>query len=294
MGVIDRASCVNLSIHKTGSDSVVIINFCEMLEKPGDLIPVNVEATMVPWTKRRAQILDYLHRGPVTFNTLVYDTNVGDISTLISYFNPQRVSVNDLNTRLGSFPSSGPPRVETRKIGNENVVMPRLLLYSDQPEEPARDQQCIDMDLDSSWSSNISQRTRSWVMRGEGKDSEKTKAEADVSRDTLELQDFGLEWTENGREVVAGKICKDRLCTLRGRNSPDGYSGTSSELSLGLEALSLEVPTLASGGRVSECLEVHGANTEPDLAAALEVVTRALRQRSCAGPSSKPSHLLGG
>jgi hypothetical protein len=35
----------------------------------------------------------------VTFTTLVYDTNVGDISALSTYFNPERVSVKDLNSR---------------------------------------------------------------------------------------------------------------------------------------------------------------------------------------------------
>jgi len=263
-----------------------------MLEKPGDLIPVTVEATKIPWTKRRVQILDYLHRGPVTFSTLVYDTNVGDISSLSSYFNPQRVSVHDLNTKIGSF-SSGSARVETKKIGNENVVMPRLLLYSGHHEEPSRDQQCPESDVHVSNS-----RTRNWVFNqkqnissGEVVEDLVTKiSDTDVSTKALvEPEDSGLDWAENGKEVVAGKICKDRLCALRGRTSPDGgYSSTSSlsELSLGLEALSLEIP--ASGDKDSECSEVHGAKTVPDLAAALEIVTRALRERrSLAGPSSK-------
>ena len=49
--------------------------------------------------RRRSQILNYLHRGPVTFNTLVYDTNVGDISALATYFNPDRISERELNLR---------------------------------------------------------------------------------------------------------------------------------------------------------------------------------------------------
>ena len=49
--------------------------------------------------RRRSQILNYLHRGPVTFNTLVYDTNVGDISSLATYFNPDRISERELNLR---------------------------------------------------------------------------------------------------------------------------------------------------------------------------------------------------
>ena len=91
-----------------------------MLINPGDLIPVQAAATAIPWSHRRSvdlvmpmlhywshcnslfcrsQILNLLHRGPVCFTTLVYDTNVGDISPVSTYFNPERVSEAELNTR---------------------------------------------------------------------------------------------------------------------------------------------------------------------------------------------------
>merc|ERR1711872_1178547 len=101
-----------------------------MLITPGDLIPVQASATTIPWTRRKSQVLNYLHRGPVTFSTLVYDTNVGDISALSTYFNPERVSVKDLNSRFGQYPSSGDnSRDDNVKVGCENVLKPRLLLY---------------------------------------------------------------------------------------------------------------------------------------------------------------------
>jgi len=101
-----------------------------MLVTPGDLIPVQSSATSIPWTRRKSQILNFLHRGPVSFSTLVYDTNVGDISALSTYFNPERVSVKDLNSRFGQYPSSGENnRDEQVKVGTENVLKPRLLLY---------------------------------------------------------------------------------------------------------------------------------------------------------------------
>merc|ERR1712033_9420 len=43
----------------------------------------------------------------VTFQTLVYDTNVGDISPLATYFNPDRISERELNLRFGHHPTSG-------------------------------------------------------------------------------------------------------------------------------------------------------------------------------------------
>jgi len=101
-----------------------------MLITPGDLIPVQPTATTIPWTRRKSQILNFLHRGPVTFSTLVYDTNVGDISALSTYFNPERISVKDLNSRFGQHPSSGEnSRDDNVKVGSENVLKPRLLLY---------------------------------------------------------------------------------------------------------------------------------------------------------------------
>jgi len=101
-----------------------------MLITPGDLIPVLPTATTIPWTRRKSQILNFLHRGPVTFSTLVYDTNVGDISALSTYFNPERISVKDLNSRFGQYPSSGETgRDENVKVGSESVLKPRLLLY---------------------------------------------------------------------------------------------------------------------------------------------------------------------
>jgi len=106
-----------------------------MLERPGDLIPVNENATAIPWTKRRSQILNYLHRGPVNFNTLVYDTNVGDISSLATYFNPDRISERELNLRFGNFPAScnGEDQESPQKA---DAVKPRLLLYPDHNLNP--------------------------------------------------------------------------------------------------------------------------------------------------------------
>jgi len=63
----------------------------------------------------------------VDFKTLVYDTNVGDISPLSIYFNPDRISVQDLNSRFGQ--TSDRAREEPARAGAESVVKPRLLLY---------------------------------------------------------------------------------------------------------------------------------------------------------------------
>jgi len=135
-----------------------------MLTTSGDLIPVQPSAITIPWTRRKSQILNFLHRGPVTFSTLVYDTNVGDISALSAYFNPERISVKDLNSRFGQYPSSSgeDSRDENVKVGSENVVKPRLLLY---PEHNLNHSQVK------------VQRTLKWVLsHQENEDSDKSRS----------------------------------------------------------------------------------------------------------------------
>merc|ERR1712037_887964 len=94
MGVLNLHRKLQLHRHKYS-----IIG--KMLDKTGDLIPVRYEAVNIPWTKRKSQVLNFIHRGTVRFETQVYDTNVGDISPLSSYFNPQRWTVRDLNEKFG-------------------------------------------------------------------------------------------------------------------------------------------------------------------------------------------------
>merc|ERR1712168_881866 len=120
--------------------TLLLLSSLTMLDTPGDLIPVVPAASTIPWTKRRSQILNFLHRGPVSFTTLVYDTNVGDISPLSSYFNPQRISEKELNCKFGQYPVNGGVHPEeVKRIGSEPVVMPRLLLYPERrPEQQPR------------------------------------------------------------------------------------------------------------------------------------------------------------
>ncbi|XP_040578305.1 uncharacterized protein [Lepeophtheirus salmonis] len=120
-----------------------------MLVHPGDLIPVQEDAIQIPWTRRKSQILSYLHRGSVTFETFVYDTNVGDISSLSTYFNPERWTVDDLNHKFAQTPDSDKAFASAVADGGNNCnpdltskftelqknasssVLPRLLVCPD-------------------------------------------------------------------------------------------------------------------------------------------------------------------
>ena len=47
-----------------------------MLLESGDLIPVKRAAADIPWTRRKTQVLGFLHRGPVEFSTFVYGWSI--------------------------------------------------------------------------------------------------------------------------------------------------------------------------------------------------------------------------
>jgi len=136
-----------------------------MLDTPGDLIPVIPAAAQIPWTRRRSQILNFLHRGPVKFTTLVYDTNVGDISPLASYFNPQRISEKDLNSKFGQYPTNeGVHAADVKKLGSEAVLMPRLLLYPTQQEVMVNPVKGTEQDV---LKDQGNQRTLHWLLSQE-------------------------------------------------------------------------------------------------------------------------------
>jgi len=182
-----------------------------MLERPGDLIPIQPEAAQLPWTRRRSQILSFLHRGPVTFSTLVYDTNVGDISTLSCYFNQERISVEELNSKYGHLPG---------EEGKKDRGMPRLLLYPERststshpafrggvliPEDSCKEQQ------ESSWPPSAApqetqqvtaQRTFDWVLSQKLKAVQKAAEEEEKKR-----QNNSTSLDEPDTEVPAELEC---------------------------------------------------------------------------------------
>nr|AQS22632.1 hypothetical protein [Pseudodiaptomus poplesia] len=108
-----------------------------MLVSPGDLIPVTSDATQIPWTRRKSQILNYLRRGAIDFSTLVYDTKVGDISPVSSYYNPERISIKELNTKFAKTSDTTEP-MDSIRIGGESVALPWILIYPDHNLDKAK------------------------------------------------------------------------------------------------------------------------------------------------------------
>ena len=77
---------------------------------------------MMAWSNRSSKIVEYLHRGPVSFSTLVYDTNVGDIATISSYFNPEMVTLEELNKKYAKR-SSKAVQVMEKEVQQAPMVL---------------------------------------------------------------------------------------------------------------------------------------------------------------------------
>ena len=57
------------------------------------LVPVKPEVCQLPINQMRAQFMQFIHVGPVNFDTLVYHTGTGEIHKLGFYFNEHIVSI---------------------------------------------------------------------------------------------------------------------------------------------------------------------------------------------------------
>ena len=66
------------------------------------LVPVKPELCQLPINQMRAQFMQFIHLGPVNFDTLVYHTGTGEIHKLGFYFNEHIVSIVILNTMFNN------------------------------------------------------------------------------------------------------------------------------------------------------------------------------------------------
>jgi len=89
---------------------------------PNHLVPVQPEAALLSHGQRRAHYMDFLYRGPVDFDTLVFDTSVGDISPLECYFN---------RSALG-WPGG---EVEVKKKKVHRIFLPLMVLGNESQKE---------------------------------------------------------------------------------------------------------------------------------------------------------------
>ena len=66
------------------------------------LVPVKPELCQLPINQMRVQLIQFVHLGPVTFDTLVFHTGTGEIHKLGFYFNEHIVSIVVLNAMFNN------------------------------------------------------------------------------------------------------------------------------------------------------------------------------------------------
>ena len=66
------------------------------------LVPVKQEVCQLPSNQVRIQFMQFVHLGPVNFETLVFHTGTGEIHKLGFYFNEHIVSLVVLNAMFNN------------------------------------------------------------------------------------------------------------------------------------------------------------------------------------------------
>ena len=87
------------------------------------------------WSNRSSKIVEYLHRGPVSFSTLVYDTNVGDIATISSYFNPEMVTLEELNKKYAKSKTREAVQVMEKEVEQAPMVLLNPIIHPNLPNK---------------------------------------------------------------------------------------------------------------------------------------------------------------
>ena len=83
------------------------------------LVPVRPELSQLPSNQIRGQLMNFVHLGPVNFETLVFHTGSGELHKLGFYFNEHIMSIVVLNAMFSN--SSGGDRAQFNQV-NINTV----------------------------------------------------------------------------------------------------------------------------------------------------------------------------
>ena len=100
-----------------------MVRFLKLVDEPQNLKKKKIFACR---TRRKNLITSFLYRGAVNFQTLVYDSNVGDIAPLSMYFNPRKWTVLDLNEKFGQVADQ-----DDRSETSSNLTIGPWVLLSD-------------------------------------------------------------------------------------------------------------------------------------------------------------------
>ena len=83
------------------------------------LVPVKLELSQLPSNQIKGQLMNFVHLGPVNFETLVFHTGSGELHKLGFYFNEHIMSIVVLNAMFNN--SSGGDRAQFNQVNIETV-----------------------------------------------------------------------------------------------------------------------------------------------------------------------------
>ena len=63
---------IYIILNQDVSIEILLFDNLKMLLESGDLIPVKRAAVDIPWTRRKSQVQNFLHRGPVEFTVTIF------------------------------------------------------------------------------------------------------------------------------------------------------------------------------------------------------------------------------
>jgi len=172
------------------------------------LVPVKPEVCQLPINQMRIQFMQFVHVGPVNFDTLVFHTGTGEVHKLGFYFNEHIVSIVVLNAMFNNS-SSGDraqfdqaPELRLFNMQNSQGTLGGL----NQVLHMTADQVCRQQEMDQqhqAWrmeAAHAHLRTLDWVLHQEPYDGSDAQASVDREEEMIRMreveQDVDMEQSE--------------------------------------------------------------------------------------------------
>ena len=95
-------------------------------------MPVKLELSQLPSNQIKGQLMNFVHLGPVNFETLVFHTGSGELHKLGFYFNEHIMSIVVLNAMFNN--SSNGDRAQFDQVCSIIIKRSRCKLYFQTPE----------------------------------------------------------------------------------------------------------------------------------------------------------------
>jgi len=185
------------------------------------LVPVKPEVCQLPINQMRIQFMQFVHLGPVNFDTLVFHTGTGEIHKLGFFFNEHIVSIVVLNAMFnqGSTGNRTPfgQAPELRLFNMHESQRPGAFGRLDQVLHLTADQVRRQQEMDhqhQAWrmeAAHAHLRTLDWVLHQEPYDGSDAQASVDREEEMIRMREVeqDVDMEESEEEVSCAFNTKD-------------------------------------------------------------------------------------